>query len=99
MRVVGPQEDLRALYNQARVFVVPTRYAAGMPLKALEAAAFGVPLVVSRLIGEQLGWQDGTDCLIADEAAAFPESCRRAFEEPGLWEQLGQMGWRESKLI
>ncbi len=98
VRVVGPQEDLRALYNQARVFVVPTRYAAGMPLKALEAAAFGVPLVVSRLIGEQLGWQDGTDCLIADEAAAFAESCRRAFEEPGLWEQLRSNGLARVKV-
>ena len=55
----GRQDDLTSLYNQARVFVVPTRYAAGIPYKAHEAASFGVPLVVSNLIGEQLGWLDG----------------------------------------
>jgi O-antigen biosynthesis protein len=43
VRVLGAQQDLRPLYEQARVFVVPTRYAAGLPFKAYEAAAFGVP--------------------------------------------------------
>ena len=50
VHVLGPQENLMPLYEQARVFVVPTRYAAGLPFKAYEAAAFGVPLVVSDII-------------------------------------------------
>ena len=37
--IVGQQEALTTFYNDARVFVVPTRYAAGVPFKALEAAS------------------------------------------------------------
>ncbi len=37
--------DLDQLYSQARVFVAPIRYAAGIPLKIIEAAAHGVPVV------------------------------------------------------
>src|SRR5208283_5312094 len=44
VRIAGQREDLAELYNQARVFVVPTRYAAGIAYKAHEAASFGVPL-------------------------------------------------------
>jgi GT2 family glycosyltransferase len=31
VRILGPQSDLRPVYERARVFIVPTRYAAGIP--------------------------------------------------------------------
>ncbi len=88
VRVLGRQDDLTSLYNQARVFVVPTRYAAGNPYKAHEAASFGVPLVVSNLIGEQLGWEDGNDFLVAGTPIAFAEACCRMYQNENLWQQL-----------
>lgn len=56
IRVHGRVPSVDAFYDQARVFVVPTRFAAGIPHKAHEAAAHGLPMVVSPLIAEQLGW-------------------------------------------
>jgi O-antigen biosynthesis protein len=97
VNILGCQNDLTGLYNEARVFIVPTRYAAGIPLKALEAAAFGVPLVVSGLIGEQLGWEHGKHCLIADDPTFFAEGCCRAYEEQELWEQLRSNGLERVK--
>ncbi len=88
VRILGQQENLTNLYNQARVFVVPTRYSAGIPLKALEAAAYGVPLVVSSLIGVQLGWHDGTDLLIAESDVRFAEECCSLYQDVSRWEQL-----------
>jgi glycosyltransferase involved in cell wall biosynthesis len=79
---------LTSLYNEARVFVVPTRYAAGIPYKAHEAASFGVPLVVSNLIGEQLGWLHGSECLAAGTPIAFAGECCRLYQDPNLWKQL-----------
>jgi glycosyltransferase involved in cell wall biosynthesis len=79
---------LTSLYNQARVFVAPTRYAAGIPIKAHEAASFGVPLVVSNLIGEQLGWQHGNECLMAETPIAFAGECCRLYQDANLWERL-----------
>ena len=88
VRVLGRQDDLAELYNDARVFVAPTRYAAGNPYKAHEAASFGVPLVVSTLIGEQLGWENGSDCLVAGTPIAFAETCSRLYRDENLWQQL-----------
>jgi hypothetical protein len=61
VQVLGMQQDLRPLYERARVFVVATRYAAGLPFKACEAAGFGVPMVVSPLIDRQMRWRDGAE--------------------------------------
>src|ERR1022692_3857933 len=88
VRILGRQDDLTSLYNEARVFVAPTRFAAGIPYKAHEAASFGVPLVVSNLIGEQLGWLHGSECLMAGTPIAFASECCRLYQDPDLWTRL-----------
>jgi len=55
---LGFVPDPRELYDTVRVFVAPTRFAAGIPFKVHEAAAQGVPVVATRLLAEQLGWQN-----------------------------------------
>ncbi len=88
LRIVGPVEDLTSVYNQARVFVAPTRYAAGIPFKVHEAAASGVPSVVSQLIGEQLGWEDGKDVLVGRDEAALSNLCCELYANEALWHEL-----------
>lgn len=83
IRVRGRVADLDPVYDSARVFVVPTRYAAGIPHKAHEAAAHGLPMVVSSLIGEQLGW--GADVLQAGDAEAFAAQCIHLHSDPASW--------------
>ena len=46
IHIIGRVSDLAFYYNHCRLFVVPTRYSAGIPLKLIEASAFGVPAVV-----------------------------------------------------
>jgi glycosyltransferase involved in cell wall biosynthesis len=74
------------LYERARVFVVPTRFAAGMPLKAHEAAAFGVPMVVSPVIARQMRWSHGSDYFAADNLDEMADFCVRLFGDQQLWE-------------
>jgi O-antigen biosynthesis protein len=88
VRVLGAQDNLRPFYEEARVFVVPTRYAAGLPFKAYEAAALGVPLVVSDIIAEQMKWRDGIDYLVADNPSAFAQQCSRLYRDEALWGSL-----------
>ena len=88
VRVLGAQEDLTPYYNDARVFVVPTRYAAGMPYKAYEAAARGVPMVVSDLIANQIKWRDGEDYLTGGNPKSFADSCCRLYANQQLWQIL-----------
>jgi glycosyltransferase involved in cell wall biosynthesis len=88
IKVLGAQEDLRPSYEEARVFVVPTRYAAGLPFKAYEAAAFGVPLVVSDIIARQMKWRDGIDYLVAGDADTFAQQCSRLYSDEAIWQTL-----------
>jgi O-antigen biosynthesis protein len=84
----GMVVDLRAALADARVMVVPSRLGAGIPHKAHQAAVLGIPMVVTRLIAEQLGWRDGQEVLIADDATAFAAACASLYTDRDLWEGI-----------
>ena len=86
--VPGPVPDLRPVYDRARIFIAPTRFAAGIPLKVVDAAAHGVPAVVTPLLASQLAWTPGEDLLVGDGPQAFAESCIRLFEDAALWARI-----------
>ena len=90
IKVLGKVEDLTDLYNHARLFVAPTRFSAGIPHKAHEAAAHGLPLVATTLIGNQLGWRDEEELLLADAAESFAAACVRLYGDERLWNHLRQ---------
>jgi GT2 family glycosyltransferase len=88
VHLAGEVEDLTALYNNCRVFVAPTRYAAGVPHKVHEASAHGLPSVVTPLLASQLGWGHGHELLVGDDAEAFAAACVRLYKEPELWDAI-----------
>jgi GT2 family glycosyltransferase len=88
VHLAGEVEDLTALYNSCRVFVAPTRYAAGIPHKVHEAAARGLPSVVTPLLASQLGWADGRELLVGNDAEAFAAACVRLYKNPDLWDAI-----------
>jgi GT2 family glycosyltransferase len=85
VRRLGVVPDLAPIYDAARLFVAPTRYAAGIPLKLLEAAAHGVPIVCTSLLAEALGWRAGHELRVADDAQGFELACRELHEDEALW--------------
>ncbi|PYE16628.1 GT2 family glycosyltransferase [Paraburkholderia silvatlantica] len=88
VRLVGKVDDLAPWYDRARVVIAPTRIAAGIPSKAHVAAAHGVPMVTTRLIAEQLGWESGVHLLAEDEANKFADACCRLYTDQALWESV-----------
>ena len=88
VKVFGQVNDLQKFYNQSKIFVVPARFAAGIPLKLLDAAANGLPIVCTSLIASQVDWEDGIDLLVADEPTTFAEQCVKLYTQPQLWENL-----------
>ncbi len=85
LELLGPVDDLHAIFEQARVMVAPTRFAAGIPHKVHQAAAYGVPVVSTTLIAELAGWRDGHDLLAASDAKGFAEACTRLHRDETLW--------------
>lgn len=86
----GLVDDLRQFYDSAAVFIAPTRYAAGIPLKVQEAAANGLPTVVTDLLATQLGWQGEVETLSSTvgDSSRFAENCVRLHSEPELWRTI-----------
>lgn len=85
--LLGPVDDLAPLFDAHRVFVAPTRIAAGIPHKLHEAAAHGLPAVATDLLCRQLEWDDGREILSAPvgDAGVFARQVRRLYTDPNLW--------------
>jgi glycosyltransferase involved in cell wall biosynthesis len=92
LEVVGSVDDLTALYESSRVFVVPHLYAAGIPLKLCEAMGRGVPAVVSELIARQLGVEDGREVLIGRTPDEYADKVVALYEDERLWLRLREAG-------
>ena len=88
INLLGNVSHLRELFNQCRVFVAPTRYAAGIPHKVHQAAAFGVPVVATSLLAKQLGWKDNDHLLVADTPKDFAEAIERLYNDLELWKKI-----------
>lgn len=88
VELLGLVDDLRPLYGGSRLFIAPTRFAAGIPMKAHEAAAAGLPMVSSRLIAQQLTWSHDRELMAADDPAEFALSCAKLYEDRQVWEKI-----------
>jgi len=86
----GTVPDLTSAYDSHRLFVAPTRFAAGMPYKVQEAASFGLPVVASSLLAEQLDWHDGMELASAPtgDARTMADRIVALYRDPILWQRL-----------
>jgi glycosyltransferase involved in cell wall biosynthesis len=86
----GAVDDIVPLYDAHRIFIAPTRYAAGVPYKVHEAASYGLPVVASELLCRQLGWQDGNQLIAVNTAdpAKFAQRVVALYRDETLWRTL-----------
>ena len=86
--IKGFVKNLEELYKNCRVFIVPTRYSAGISLKLLEAMSYGIPSVVFFLSAKQLGLVHGREALIARTSDEFAENVISLYSDELLWNQV-----------
>tara|TARA_B100000579_G_C22588116_1_gene736744 strand:- start:269 stop:829 length:561 start_codon:yes stop_codon:yes gene_type:complete len=89
---LGKIKHLDEIYNQCKVFIAPTRFAAGIPHKVHEAAANGIPCVTTELLAKQLNWTDGEELLIGDTPDEFAAQCLRLYGDQKLWKNIREQG-------
>jgi GT2 family glycosyltransferase len=87
IRITGPVPSLDDFYRRHRLFIAPTRYAAGIPHKIHEAAAHGLPVVTTPLLARQLDWTDH-ELAIAEGPGAFAQQCIAVYNDPAKWTRL-----------
>lgn len=90
--VHGWVPDLGPHFDQARVFVAPLRYGAGIKIKVLDSLARGVPAVLSPVAAEGMGVTDGEDALIGPSPEAFAAAVIRVYGDQELWQRLADGG-------
>jgi GT2 family glycosyltransferase len=94
--VRGSVDDIRPAYDSHRLFIAPTRYAAGTPYKVYETASFGLPCVATDLLVRQLGWDAGVElagAAVAD-ARGFAAAIARLYGDEDAWRAMREAALR-----
>ena len=88
----GRLDSIEEMYNSSRVFIAPTRFAAGIPHKVHEAAAMGLPSVTTALLSQQLGWQDGKELLVGKSPEEYAAQCIKLYQNQSIWQNIRDAG-------
>ncbi|MBN9560039.1 MAG: glycosyltransferase [Alphaproteobacteria bacterium] len=86
---LGFVPDLDALYARTRVVCCPLKVGAGTRTKLIEAAAYGKPMVSTRLGAEGLEFVPDREILLRDADGEFADACVRLLEDDALADRLG----------
>jgi glycosyltransferase involved in cell wall biosynthesis len=93
---LGFVEDLDGLYARIRVVCCPIINGGGTRLKLIEGAAYGRPLVSTRVGAEGLAFDDGVEILLADDDAGLASACERLMHDDALCERIGDAARRRA---
>lgn len=90
IRLLGPRTDMAAVYNAFDIFVLPS-YREGFSRSGIEAAATGLPLVLSDIRGcREVGRHEQEALLVpAGDADALARAFERLVDNPALRARLG----------
>ena len=85
----GFVDDLDALYQRSRVVCCPILSGGGTRVKMIEAAAYGKPIVSTRIGAEGLEMVDGKEFLLRDRPQEFADACIELLQNDALSHSLG----------
>ncbi|WP_082145568.1 glycosyltransferase [Microvirga massiliensis] len=86
--VHGHVEDLREVFDRARLFIAPLRSGAGIKGKVLAAMAAGIPTILSPIAVEGIAAKPRTDFLLAESPAQWVDAIVDAYGNEKLWTSL-----------
>ena len=89
VKFVGFVKELDDLYRQSRVVCAPILSGGGTRVKIIEAAAYGKPIVSTRIGAEGIEMQDGVEIFLRDDPKSFAEACIRLLNDHSLSKQDG----------
>jgi hypothetical protein len=88
VHVTGDVADVTPYFERARVFVAPLRHGSGLKGELGLAFSHGVPAVTTLVGADGFDLVDGSDALLAEDAAGFARAIVRAYGDPVLWNVL-----------
>lgn len=88
IEVPGFIHDVSPFFLQARVFVAPLRFGAGMKGKIGQSLEFGLPIVSTYIGIEGMDLENEKDVLVAENTNEFAEHILRLYQTPELWNKI-----------
>lgn len=85
----GFVDDLELLYRKTKIVCTPIFTGGGTRVKIIEAAAYGKPIIATRIGAEGIELRDGHEILIRDNEEEFIEACLLLLRDTTLCERLG----------
>lgn len=82
---IGQLNSLEKWFNSLKVFVVPTRYAAGAAHKLHMASSYGVPIVTTTLIAKQMNLVEKNLVLHSNNPRKFADSVNLLLSDKDTW--------------
>lgn len=86
--LIGSVPDITPFYTSTRVFIAPIQFAAGIPLKIIEASMASMPSAGTRLMAELLKWRPGKDMIAEDHHTCLASAIVQLHEDRDLWAQV-----------
>jgi O-antigen biosynthesis protein len=84
---LGFIDNLDGFFSSLRVFIAPTRFAAGISIKILEAASHGIPIVTTDLIAFQMGISSLDLVKVASSEQDFAMAVHELYTNYDSWER------------
>ena len=84
VQVLGFVQDVKPVFDRARVAVAPLRFGAGVKGKVNQSMAYGIPTVVSSIAAEGMHLVHEDNAMIADDPASFADRDRPALHCEGI---------------
>jgi len=90
IKIDGEVPDAMAYMKSRSIMVVPLLSGSGIRIKIIEGMLAGCAIITTPIGAEGIGFTDGENILIADEAEAFVEKISQLIQNPGLAEKIGK---------
>lgn len=88
-QILGYQESVDDWFENARIFVAPLRYGAGVKGKIGQALEFGLPVITTPIGAEGMGLEDQVTASVSNGSAEdFAERILQLYDDEELWNQL-----------
>lgn len=85
----GKVPDVTEMFDSCRVFIAPTRFAAGSPAKLFQTFSMGLPCVITPLLHSQMCLKEDEHYLVGNvEAEHFTNQVLRLYKEKSLWTNI-----------
>jgi len=94
VRIPGYVPDVEPYLRNARVFVAPLRFGAGIKGKVGEAMAHGLPVVTTSIGAEGFGLTHELDVMIGDDPKSFADAIEQLYLQKELWKRVAENGRR-----